>query len=166
VSPSFDNSADLSIGRNGKNFWSFVDRRGGPDTCWPWTGYRDARGYGRARRGEDKRTAQRWAYIFTTGAQLRRDEFVCHHCDNPPCCNPAHLYVGSHDDNMRDRNERERTCFGTRNGRARLNDVAVRVIRFMAKRGLATPEQLAEAHGVSRAAIRFVVSRNTWRHVA
>jgi hypothetical protein len=82
-------------------FWSRV-QRGGKDECWPWIGgCTDKNGYGQMRfRGKNELT-HRIAYILTHGS-IPDGLFACHHCDNPPCCNPHHLFEGTALDNMRD----------------------------------------------------------------
>ena len=82
-------------------FWAKV-QVGSPDECWPWLGCRDSKGYGRAGKRE---RAHRIAYQIVHGA-LPEDRLVRHTCDNPPCCNPAHLLIGDHADNARDAVER------------------------------------------------------------
>lgn len=82
-------------------FWSRVDSSGGPDACWPWQGELNDNGYGRLRFGGKMEVAHRVAYELTHGA-IPAVRFVCHSCDNPPCCNPAHLWVGTAIDNLRD----------------------------------------------------------------
>lgn len=72
--------------------------RGAPDECWEWQGRRSAKGYGR---GPHNEPAHRFAYRMLVG-RIPNGMLVCHHCDNPPCCNPAHLFVGTHADNMDD----------------------------------------------------------------
>jgi hypothetical protein len=84
-------------------FWEKVDRRGFFD-CWPWLGVRDHKGYGQfstGGRAGGMHGAHRFA-VQLTGATIPAGMFVLHHCDNPPCVNPAHLYVGTNADNMRD----------------------------------------------------------------
>lgn len=91
-----------------ERFWSHVDKNGPipahrPDLgpCWPWTGGRDKKGYGHfGFEGENKR-AHVVALILTTGGRPEGAHGL-HHCDNPPCCNPAHLFWGSNDDNVAD----------------------------------------------------------------
>lgn len=83
-------------------FWERVDDSGGADACWPWQGRRMKAGYGRLVIGGRHEGAHRVAF------ELRREKvatglFVCHSCDNPPCCNPGHLFLGDHAANMRDR---------------------------------------------------------------
>lgn len=88
-------------------FWGWVDRTAGPDGCWPWTGYCDSRsGYGRFRVDTIGYLSHRWLLGMQRGRPLvwtpEVREVACHKCDNPPCCNPAHLYVGDQFQNMRD----------------------------------------------------------------
>lgn len=81
-----------------ERFWSHVDQSGGPDACWPWKDAASFRnGYGMFRIGWKKPIVQasRHAFEITHGVELKTEEFVMHACDNPPCCNPAHLSKGN-----------------------------------------------------------------------
>lgn len=77
-------------------FWKKVDRRG-PDECWKWTGAINQAGYG----AFGNNHAHRTSYEITYGP-IPDGLFILHKCDNPPCVNPNHLFVGTHQDNMRD----------------------------------------------------------------
>jgi hypothetical protein len=88
-----------------ERFWVKVDTSGGADACWPWLGSQDQRGYGmfsRPRGSTKMVRANRQALEFHLGRELLPDEEARHSCDNPPCCNPAHLLPGTHCDNMGD----------------------------------------------------------------
>src|SRR5262249_18430785 len=92
-----------------ERFDRYVDRTAGPEGCHPWTGLRDPDGYGIFHGGKGStRRPHRWILGHSRGAALRRDELALHHCDNPPCVNPAHLYVGDAKQNMQDKIDRGR----------------------------------------------------------
>lgn len=97
-------------------FWSKVDRSGGPDACWPWTMARLPRGYGVLAYQQRQTYSHRVAYLLDSGFIPDNVPFVCHTCDNPPCCNPDHLWLGTHADNMADMvakgRERHRNALG------------------------------------------------------
>ncbi len=84
-------------------FWSKVDKSAGVSACWPWTGAGHRDGYGRAHfLGRDKiAIAHRLAYKLSKG-DIKEGMDVLHTCDNRKCCNPAHLWLGTHKENMDD----------------------------------------------------------------
>lgn len=93
-------------------YWAKVDKRG-PDECWPWVAYRHGAGYGRINRGPAKAGqvfAHRVSWEIHYGS-IPDGLYVLHRCDNPPCQNPAHLFVGTTADNMRDKVAKGRQPF-------------------------------------------------------
>lgn len=90
-----------------KTFWDRVDRSAGPEACWSWLGRHLKAGYGRLVLLGKHEGAHRIAYSLIHGP-IQDELFICHRCDNPPCCNPAHLFEGTHADNMADRRQKGR----------------------------------------------------------
>ncbi|WP_437230136.1 HNH endonuclease signature motif containing protein [Planctomicrobium sp. SH661] len=105
-----------------ERFWSKVDRSGGKDACWLWTAYRNPKGYGQfAWASKTIILAHRAAWRITYG-DIPIQSCICHFCDNPSCVNPNHLWIGSHMDNVRDRDAkgRRRPPSGEYNGQCKL----------------------------------------------
>jgi hypothetical protein len=152
-----------------ERFWAKVDIRG-DDECWPWTAaVRNKReGYGAFWLNGRHQPAPRVAMILS-GTYIDGMQ-VCHRCDNPKCCNPKHLFLGTNLDNNQDKVLKGRHAFGSGNGNAKLTDAAVREIRAAkADRNgrRLKPGQLAALaarFGVSEACITDAQSRS-WRHV-
>lgn len=104
-----------------ERFWSRVDRSG---DCWTWTGAKDRNGYGlflvHVNPSPDPARicmhAQRYAWKITYG-DCPDALFVCHHCDNPSCVRPDHLFTGTAIDNNKDRDLKGRTAKGERHPR-------------------------------------------------
>ena len=142
-------------------FWSKVEKRA-PEECWPWIGKsRHPKGYG----SFDKlgSFASRVAYILTYGKIDDRKLFVCHKCDNPVCCNPFHLFLGTPAENTADAIAKHRRV-GERAGKAVLTDTKVRELRERLAQG-ELPRELAFEFGVERTAIKAIKAGKAWPHV-
>lgn len=100
-----------------------------PSGCWEWSGYRTDHGYGKIQRTKPKPKilTHRASYAVFCGDP--GDSFVLHKCDNPPCCNPTHLFLGTHDDNMADCKRKGRTAGRYRPIREVLSDEQQDAIR-------------------------------------
>jgi hypothetical protein len=143
------------------DFESCIDKSA---DCWPWTGARNPWGYGVFT--ENKRTIQahRRAYELAVGP-IPTGHVVMHKCDNPACCNPAHLAIGTHADNQHDKTAKGRQAKGSGNGWAKLSESDVLEIRTAYERHAVTHKMLAKQYGVCRDTIHKVVNRVYWRHV-
>ena len=152
-------------------FWSKVDVAENDIACWEWRGRRDEDGYGGFKAEGRNLRAHRLAVEFFNGPIGDSSSVVCHKCDNPPCCNPRHLFVGSIADNWRDskvKGRREYAEHKRRGGNsnwARLTEDQVIEIRRLHASGNITQEELAARFGVTRPNIHHVVTRKTWSHL-
>ncbi len=151
-------------------FWAKVEKRGpvpwrypelGP--CWIWCASKDGDGYGHMTLCGVRRRAHRMAYVFAHGA-IPASLHVCHRCDNPPCCNPAHLFLGRPKDNAFDRDRKQRSARGRMYPQAVLTEDAVRQIRNLRANGAKLVE-LSARFGVSQNTCCMVAQRKAWKHV-
>lgn len=142
--------------------WSLVDAKG-PDDCWPWIETAEEGTYGRLSVGGVVVAAHRVAYELSHGP-IPAGQVVRHTCDNRPCCNPAHLVVGSQLDNMRDAVERGRLRRGSQKWNAKLDEAKVREIHRLRAAGMLQAD-IAARFGVHATTVRHILSGRRWRHV-
>lgn len=143
-------------------FWSNV-ACGVSIACWPWLLVCNKRGYGRVGIRRAYRLAHRLAWEITNGA-IQPGLFVLHRCDYPPCCNPAHLFLGTHDDNTADMMLKARQPRGADKAQSKLSDDDVRAIRSRRADG-ATLLAIGNDFGISFTQVHHIVTRKQWRHV-
>jgi hypothetical protein len=145
-------------------FWSKV-RVGSERECWPWQGAIREGGYGWFNPVVSRSTnAHRVAYMLTKG-EIPRNLFVCHSGDPPPCCNPAHLWLGTSAENTKDMDRkgrrRIRSLFGEDHQRSKLTESDVRAILSSPANG----KTLSKEYGVSSTQIYNIKHGRAWPHI-
>lgn len=173
-----------------RRFWSKVDESGGPDACWLWTRQRTAKGYGIfSWSRQEPRRAHRVAWELVNGP-IPDGLNALHRCDNPPCVNPSHLWLGTTADNNADmtakgrarrngntvltaaRGERhssrthpESVLRGSAHWKTKLTEDDVREIRRVVGAGEVRQAELARRYGVTRTAISLIIRGVSWKHL-
>ncbi len=145
-------------------FWKFVEKTA---ECWNWNGAtRD--GYGLFSLAIGSRNAHRYSWVLHNGIipdQLQ----VLHRCDNRLCVNPSHLFLGTLQENMTDRNNKTRQARGEAAGRARLTSDQVRAIRALREGtnyiGWGRAKEIAEQYGISKHTLGSIWSGRSWKHL-
>lgn len=163
----------LQIGSESEVFWRRVNKDGPihpilQTKCWLWIAslYKKTN-YGQFR----QERAHRVVYRLTYGT-IPEGLFVCHHCDNPSCVNPEHLFLGTAQDNMDDKMKKGRKGdsgtktppIGEKNNKAKLTEKQVLRIRKDLEDG-DTIKYLANKYGVHKTTISYIKNRKTWRHI-
>lgn len=141
-------------------FWSKVQKG---NECWTWTASTDRWGYGYFGYANRVGKAHRASWEIHYGP-IPQGMLVCHHCDNPSCVRPDHLFLGTDADNMADRYAKGRYVTGERHPNARLTDAQVRLIRERAAHGERT-SVLAADFRMSTRQIRDITKWRAWREV-
>lgn len=147
-----------------KRFWRKV-KVGELNDCWPWTlGVSSKGGYGLVTHRQMTLRAHRVAARLSFGPFLNAS-LVCHRCDNPPCCNPIHLFFGSNLDNQIDciQKKRNRKAVGIDAACVKLTPEQVLGIRQLA--GHLSHKRIAEQFGVGKTTIGSILNRVTWKHI-
>ena len=134
-----------------QRFWLKVKRSGG---CWEWQGAKVPQGYGRFRIRKQVHYAHRVAWTLRFG-DIPKGLSIMHKCDNPPCCRPSHMMLGTYSDNKRDSVAKGRAA--TRN-RARLTLEEIEIIKGLHANGT-TRIELAKMYGVGISTIRRAIIR-------
>lgn len=147
-----------------ERFWAKVGPTDPGAGCRTWIGGKSLDGYGHVVRLGKIHKAHRIAWELTNGP-IPEGMLVCHRCDNPPCCEVAHLFLGTKFDNNHDRSAKGRNSmrWGPTHPSSRLTPEQVLDIRARFKRGMGP--SLAAEFGISEAHVYAIVRRRTWKHL-
>lgn len=147
-------------------FWRHVDQSGGPDGCWPWTGNRGQKGYGRVICGGNRLLAAHRVSLALHSGPIPSGICACHHCDNPACVNPTHIFRGTNEENTADKIRKGRARYAPpRGSKVRSSKLTEETVSKI-KRDDRPMSQIAKDHGVSYMAIYYIKKGLAWRHVA
>lgn len=153
-------------------FWAKV-RKDGPTPehmphlgqCWVWTAGRRQAGYGRFKTAGRYNQAHRFSWTLANGP-IPRGLFILHHCDNPPCVRPDHLFIGTQTDNMADMNAKNRlvNVVGERHGNSKVTVADVVEIRRRVADG-EPQSKVAGDYDIAEITVWTIVRRTRWKHV-
>jgi hypothetical protein len=147
-----------------ERFWQHLIR-GNPEDCWIWAGSKATKGYGRMSKDGVLYRAHRLSYELHFGP-IGDGLCVLHRCDNPTCCNPHHLFLGTFAENSADMVAKGRSHRGERHHSAKLTENDVENIRATYADGGVGLRALAKYFGVSFTVIGSIIRRENWRHIA
>lgn len=142
-------------------FYSIPEPNSG---CWLWLGAHNSDGYGHLRCGAKIELAHRASWRVWRG-DLQNNQVVCHRCDVPACVNPAHLFVGTQQDNIADMKNKKRSrgarLCGEKNPQAKLTENQIKLIRLDVR----AQSKIATDYGISQSAISAIQRRASWKNV-
>lgn len=133
--------------------------------CHIWIGTINQAGYGKFWWNSENVPAHRAAWLLYVG-QIPSGFFACHRCDNPPCVNPAHLFLGTPADNLADMAAKGRAIRGCRHPRSYLTDGDVLRIRDRYFTSGLRQVDIAQEFGLTQATVSKIIRGDTWRHIA
>ncbi len=148
-----------------QRFWKFIDVCCGYP-CWIWKGSRDQAGYGHFQINGKICKAHRFSYEQKYG-EIPPGLYICHHCDNPSCVNPRHLFVDTQNGNIKDKVKKDRQTKGEKAPTAKLCESDVIKIReeYTAFDKEHSTIALGQKYGVSSSRIWYIVNNKSWTHL-
>ena len=145
-------------------FWKKIDVKNAED-CWNWLGAINKDGYGRPRFKGQLIYSHRLSLQYSEPNLDLTGKVVMHICDNPKCCNPKHLLVGTHADNQSDKFKKNRQAKGEKNGMSLLTKEKVLEAREKYKKGDITYKKLAEEYKVCKDTMQKAIRGINWKHL-
>ena len=143
-------------------FWSKVLKT---SNCWEWIGTIHKRGYGHFKVGRDNNLkAHRVSYIIGKGS-IPTGLYVLHHCDNPKCVRPSHLFIGTQRDNIQDAVSKSRMHQGEKNHTAKITVKDVKEIRLKYIPYKCGCKKLGREYGLAERTVHQIVKGQIWKHV-
>jgi predicted XRE-type DNA-binding protein len=144
-----------------EDVWKYINKKG-EDECWEWIGAIHNR-YGRFSISGKIKPSHYIVYELINNS-IPIGLLVCHKCDNPKCCNPKHLFLGTHGDNMRDmiNKGRDKKAFGEMNGNSKIKKKEVDEIKQLYSTNNYSQRELAKQFNISQSTIFQIVNRRTW----
>lgn len=150
-------------------FWAKVAIATDNGACWEWLGFRTNDGYGQMKWDRRAQKAHRVSWILANG-EIPNNLWVLHSCDNPPCVNPNHLFLGTRQDNTADMDAKGRRSHkpineGEKHPHHKLTNLQVDEIRQRFAKGGVSLSALGREFNVCYQQIRRIVQRKAWQHI-
>jgi len=145
-------------------FWNKVAITADDNQCWEWKAMLFPNGYGRMKVGGKDTLAHRIAWMHPNYI-IPKGMCVCHSCDNPKCCNPKHLWLGTNQENTADKVSKNRQTMGESVNTCKLSPIQVVEVRLRYASGETNSSKLAREFGISAAGMRLIIKRINWKQV-
>lgn len=147
-------------------FYSKVDSTEKADECHLWSAAKTSQGYGTFNLGGSTTYAHRIAYANQHG-NFDKQLCVLHHCDNPPCINPDHLFLGTQADNNRDMRAKGRAVYnqGELSSSAKLTNAQALEVRELYAQGSLTQAEIGGRYKIKQPAISAIITKASFKHI-
>lgn len=147
-------------------FWSKVNKTEG---CWEWTAGKTKDGYGIFKvHTKNLMRSHRYAWELECGP-IPKGLCVLHKCDNRKCVNPNHLFLGTNEDNVKDREQKGRGVMPDQNGEnnsmAKLTEEEIKNIRFRYENENITQKELGKIYNIDQSAVSIIINKKVWKKV-
>lgn len=153
----------MSIKNKPEDVWKRIDKKGEND-CWEWKGSLNSKGYGQMRINQIYYYPHRIVYELITGI-IPKGLCILHTCDNRKCCNPNHLFLGTRQDNAKDRDNKNRQARGEIIKISKLTPIQIKEIRKLYSIVGYTQRELGQEFNIDQTTISQIISKKTWKHI-